>query len=292
MAKIVKEVDEKNQSPAFKESNKIIRKYVIKRNLLIRIILLLIAGASYFLYYKEVIEQSQYLIYFSSISIILFLFSFIFLRTRLTDYQEYHATKLSKQDKEAIARYNDKVKGILSEDSFHLLNNIYLPCGGEYLQQLDSILIAPTNIYVLELLNLEGVIEGMASGKRWKSSSGEKIINNYQQNKKHVNEIKGIIYDILPNEKVEVKNLVINLNMNSNFNMPDKASHPIFDNLYDALYWIKEQERKYELEIDDNKREIITQSLIKIHQEALKKIEYNLNKMILKKYNLKDKFLK
>lgn len=291
MAKIVKDAGEDNRSPVFEKSNKIIRNYVIKRNLLIRILLLLFAGASYFFYQEEVIESSQYLIYFLIISIILFLFSFIFLRTKLTDYQKYHGTKLSKQDKEAINRYNDKVKSILSEDSFRVLNNIYLPCGGDYLQQLDSVLIASGNIYVVELLNFSGVIEGMASGEKWKIDSGERIINNYQQNKKHVNEIEGILYNTIPNEKIKVKNLVVNLNMNSNFNMPDKASHPIFDNLYDALYWIKNQEHKREFEINEEQREIITKKLFEIHYNALKKVEYNLNKTVLKKYNLEDKFL-
>ncbi len=291
MAKIIKKADENNQSTEFIKSKESLAKYVLKRNLLIRILMLVVIAASLFAYEKQLIAQKQYLIYFSIFIAVLFLSSFIFLRTKLTTYQSYHKSKLSKQDKQAIVRYNKVVKNILSEDSFQVFNNIYLPCGGEYLQQLDSVIVGLANIYIVELLNLEGVIEGMAAGQKWKDKSGEKLVNSYQQNKKHVNEVEKIIYNTIPNEKIKVNNLVVNLAMNSNFNMPDKASHPIFDNLYDALYWLKNKERNREFEISATEREMIIKKLLEVNNNALKQVEYNLNKEILKKYNLEDKFL-
>jgi hypothetical protein len=213
--------------------------------------------------------------------------SLFYSATELEEYHEHYVKQEEKITAKNQEKFKQQLQQILTTDTFKVLNNIYLPCSDKWLYQVDALIISKRNIYVLKFTEWTGVIEGMVDLDYWKNQDQKKIKNPYQTNQSNVDIIKDIVYDKIPNEKINFYNLVVNLERDFNYNIPDRASYSIFDNLYESLYWIKRQEQDViEEQLTQKEQQLIVNSIKNEHFSALEEAELSLNKGLLEHYDL------
>ncbi|MGM0368902.1 MAG: nuclease-related domain-containing protein [Bacillota bacterium] len=287
MAQILKDWDQNNKMKPFDEINELLCKQQLSKIWFWRIffiLLSLICFGDYYLNFSPYYKYSLYGIYLFTPLVVISLFYPV---TELEEYHQHYVKQEEKITAEKQEKFKQQLQQILTADTFKVLNNIYLPCSDKWLYQVDAIIISKRNIYVLEFTEWSGVMEGMVDLDYWRNQDQKKIKNPYQTNQSNVDIIKDIVYDKIPNEKINFYNLVVNLERDFNYNIPDRASYPIFDNLYESLYWIKRQEQDViEEQLSQNEQQLIAKSIKAEHFSALEVAELSLNKQLLENYGI------
>ena len=286
----MKKWEEKNKTEILTKANQIIKKEQLKKMWAWRIFLFFIGLLCVAGYYFKVNAYYSYMLYGAYFFGGLLVLSFLFTVSKLQSYHEYNIKQEGEIKTSKRKKFKQQLQQTLTTDRLKIINNIYLPCSKTYLYQIDEIIISQQNVYIIEFTDWSGVVEGMVNVEQWQNQQQEKFKNPYQENKSNVQALKNIIFDAVPNEKIKFHNLVINLERNFNYNIPDRASYPIFDNLYEGIYWIKRQEQNSEKLLNEQEQKQIIDSILNQHYIALEQAELNLNQDLLKKYNLYQKY--
>ena len=286
----MKKWEEKNKTQILTKANQIIKKEQLKKMWAWRIFLFFIGLLCVAGYYFKVNAYYSYMLYGAYFFGGLLVLSFLFTVSKLQSYHEYNIKQEGEIKTSKRKKFKQQLQQTLTTDRLKIINNIYLPCSKTYLYQIDEIIISQQNVYIIEFTDWSGVVEGMVNVEQWQNQQQEKFKNPYQENKSNVQALKNIIFDAVPNEKIKFHNLVINLERNFNYNIPDRASYPIFDNLYEGIYWIKRQEQNSEKLLNEQEQKQIIDSILNQHYIALEQAELNLNQDLLKKYNLYQKY--
>ena len=207
----------------------------------------------------------------------------------LTSYQEYSQAKSKSQNIKKGEQGEDTFIALVSnilDDSYAMMNNVYLPYNQEYLQQVDSILISGRgNIYVVEVKNWSGVISGNINNLTWLTDAGPRK-NPYLQNEYHLMTLQKEMGLSLTKE-TEMHNLVVNMDYNSFINLCkyDKNEKHIFENVLDLADWIKNHEKNSPMDIDLEKQRDIIEKIYDIHCRELSRFEEKINEELLEEFN-------
>ncbi len=293
MAQIIKEKQNNNESPLFREIKKTFRLVKIRLLNYVRIL---------FLIFIPIIPPCilGFVPHVHPNIIKIILFSFIFTFKSLHDsieeiiglcsYQEYYDRSLNKDWKEkgdeGEYSFIKTTLKFLEDNDYKILNNIYLPSYTEYPLQIDSIIIGPSNnIYIVEIKNWYGLISGQIEEKTWFTKNGH-LNSPYMQNKRHINTLKQELSKDL-HLKLNLYNLVVNMDKNSYINICkyDKYNENIYDRPEELLNWILDNEMK-SMKAPTSDQEKIIDHIIKIHYETLIQYEFKINEDLFKKYGL------
>jgi len=287
MAILVKDKKNGNQTDYFTRVNQKISRKRNLRKFLIGGLLILLSTLSIADYYYRYTPYYKYSLY-GAISFVVLLGIVLWkIGPKLYKYHRYHKNIEFKEKEDRLdKRFKVNLMDILANDKFKVLNNIYLPCSDNYLQQIDSIIFGLNYIYVIKIMKVSGIIGGMVSMEYWNFGKNKKLFNPYKSNQGNIEAIEDLVYSIISDKKIRVYNVVINLDLNSNFNLPDRRRFPIFDNLYDALYWIKGKEQEYEGIILEEDQQNLIDYILELHFKSLLVVEQNINNEVLRKYDL------
>lgn len=290
MAEIIKAWTQQNKTDLLVQGNEIIKKRQLKKIWSLRIILLVLTVFCLGGYYFKLSANYIYFLYGTYLSGGLLLLSFLIIRSELQSYHNYHIEQEGELAESKREKFKLQLQQILTADRLRVINNIYLPCSTSYLYQIDEVIVSQQNIYIVKFTDWSGVVEGMSNVEQWQNQQHEKFNNPYQANQSNVEALQKIVFEAVPNEKINFYNVVINLERNFNYNIPDRANYPIFDNLYQGLYWIKRQEHSAQQILSEEEQEQIINNIMAQHASALQEAELNLNKKLLQQYNIYQKF--
>lgn len=240
IAELIKNINENNKTSKFIKTEKKLKKEVIKEKFKYLSILVLVSAASYF--YLDNIHHK-------TIAGVIFFLVFIFIilnKKKLISVEDrFLQNHRGIKGEYNFLEYSNKIlKGM---DHIKVLANIYTE-GQNSPNQIDCILVG-NNIYIIEIKKWYGLIIGFMDQKEWsiwQQGKEGKRRSPYFQNKNHLRKIKKII-DI--EEKLDYYNIIVNMERDSIFNIPDKFNHfnknriLITNNWYDLLYLIKHKEK-------------------------------------------------
>ena len=290
MAEILKNWEQQNKTEILIKAKQIIKNKQLKKIWGWRILFLFLGGLCFGGYYFKVSSYYSYFLYGSYFCGGILGLSLLFTVSELESYHEYNRKEEGEISSTKRRYFKQELQQTLTPDRLKIVNNIYLPCSKTYLYQIDEIIISQQNIYIIEFTDWTGVVEGMMNLEQWQNQQQEKLKNPYQDNKSNVQAVKEVVFDAVPNEEINFYNVVINLARDFNYNIPDRASYSVFDNLYEGLYWIKKQEQNSKCLLTEEEQKQIIDSLLNQHFTALEQAELNLNHNLLKKYNLYQKY--
>lgn len=287
MAIIVKDKQSDNQTEYFTKVDWEISKRRKVRKALLGAILILFSLLFGLDYYYRYTPYYSYSLYGVSLFILLLVVAVWIMGPKVYKYHSYHKNiEFKVREDKLDKRFKANLLDILGNNKFKVLNNIYLPCSDKYLQQIDSIIFGLNHIYVIKLMKAPGIIGGMVNMEYWNFAKDKKLFNPYKSNQGNVEALEELLYNIISDKKIRIYNVVVNLELNSNFNLPDKGGFPIFDNLYDALYWIKGKEQGRQGIISEEEQQNLIDYLLELHFKSLLAVEQNLNNQVLRKYDL------
>lgn len=290
MAVLVKDKYEKNVSPEFKCYKKELNK---TKNRFLKLV--------FFIFFMFMIITVYLLVYeiYIKLNLVILFILIIFLRSLdkdikeidgLRSYQEFIDSNQDNDLKEKgdIGEYKfiEYIMCNLKNDDYKILNNIYLPGSEDWAQQIDSIIISPAgSLYIIEIKNWSGLISGQLEENYWYTHSGYRG-NPYQQNERHLLNLKRAIKTLLEDE-IRAYNFLINMETNAYLNICkyDKDAKNIYNNPEDLLTDILKIEKQYQF-TDKEKQEKIITAIFKVHYNTLKEYEEKINKELLQKYEL------
>ncbi|OCL26551.1 hypothetical protein U472_11205 [Orenia metallireducens] len=287
MAILIKDKKQDNQTDYFNKVNQVIGKKRRLRKFLIGVILMSLGSVAIADYYYRYTPYYNYSLYGAISFMLLFIVALWVIGPKVYKYHTYHKNVEFKEREDKLdKRFKENLMDILGNDKFKVLNNVYLPCSDNYLQQIDTIIFGLNHIYVIKIMKASGIIGGMVGMEYWNFGKDKRIFNPYKSNQGNVEAVEELVYNLIFDKKIRIYNVVVNLELNSNFNLPDKGRFPIFDNLYDSLYWIKSKEQGNEEIISEKEQQKLIDYLLELHSKSLLAVEKNINNEVLRKYNL------
>ncbi|MCG8515241.1 MAG: NERD domain-containing protein [Halanaerobiales bacterium] len=302
MAQIIKNRHDYSISPLFTKYDNFIfneeSKKKRKRSVKIFILLVLSICLCLFMYEQRLVKiPFFYYIWIPIIFVIMLKDNINRSITSMITYQDYigrlnndisFARGNSGED-----QFEDALMNILKDNRIKVLTNLYLEGENIFFRQIDSVIIGLQNIYVVEVKKWKGLIVGKARDMDWRiydKGYNDLRENPYQQNQKHVNDVRHLIKNNLPKNS-KLINVVVNLERDAIFNIPDKYTKFIYDNWYDLLYRIRWEENKKGNLITSEIQKTIINTLLSNHNKLLHAFESNKNKWILEQYNLFQDYL-
>ncbi|MCK8825400.1 nuclease-related domain-containing protein [Fuchsiella alkaliacetigena] len=295
MAEIIKDREEDNVSRSFLNFNQEIKQQELKKKKIISLIAALIIVACLIGYY---LQYGFYYGYFLYAGVVSFLVLIYFLRKPIVELDSYQDYARSDNNQKHVRRgdrgedeFTEALRNILKDSQFKVLNNLYFSGEGEYLRQIDSLLIGKKNVYVIEVKKWRGLIVGKIGDQEWKVYNGSyesSRRNPYQQNRMHVQDVRSVIGHLLPEES-QIYNVVINMERDAIFNVRDKYGKKIYDNWYDLLYWIDWLEGQDSFPLI-GLQDKLKSCLLNNHFRTLHNFELWLNKDKLRKFELYEEY--